>query len=121
MIIKGLPDNTSYAITESQEDYTAALVLTGDTTNGVDTTTGTEINNTLTVVKPGEDDADWTAGYVDTALKDDADAKFTNTREGTIPTGVILSIAAPAAVGAAAIGGIAFILIRNKRRKSEEE
>ena len=121
MIIKGLPDNTSYAITESQEDYTPALVLTGDTTNGVDTTTGTEINNTLTVVKPGEDDADWTAGYVDTALKDDADAKFTNTREGTIPTGVILSIAAPAAVGAAAIGGIAFILIRNKRRKSEEE
>ncbi|GEM_PF-630435 len=121
VIIKGLPDNTSYAITESQEDYTPALVLTGDTTNGVDTTTGTEINNTLTVVKPGEDDADWTAGYVDTALKDDADAKFTNTREGTIPTGVILSIAAPAAVGAAAIGGIAFILIRNKRRKSEEE
>ena len=121
VIIKGLPDNTSYAITESQEDYTAALVLTGDTTNGVDATTGTEINNTLTVDNTGTDDANWTAGYVDTALKDDADAKFTNTREGTIPTGVILSIAAPAAVGAAAIGGIAFILIRNKRRKSEEE
>ena len=54
-------------------------------------------------------------------FKEDTNAKFTNTREGTIPTGVILSIAAPAAVGAAAIGGIAFILIRNKRRKSEEE
>lgn len=120
VIIKGLPDNTSYAITESQEDYTAALVLTGDTKNG-DATTGTEINNTLTVDNADADDANWTAGYVDTALKDDADAKFTNTREGTIPTGVILSIAAPAAVGAAAIGGIAFILIRNKRRKSEEE
>ncbi|MBP3793708.1 MAG: hypothetical protein ILA24_06685 [Ruminococcus sp.] len=121
VIIKGLPDNTSYAITESQEDYTAALVITGDTTNGVDATTGTEIDNTLTVDNADADDANWTAGYVDTALKDDADAKFTNTRKGTIPTGVILSIAAPAAVGAAAIGGIAFILIRNKRRKSEEE
>ena len=121
IVVKGLPDKTSYAVTESQEDYTAALVLTGDTTNGVDATTGTEINNTLTVDNTGTDDANWTAGYVDTALKDDADAKFTNTREGTIPTGVILSIAAPAAVGAAAIGGIAFILIRNKRRKSEEE
>ena len=121
IVVKGLPDKTSYAVTESQEDYTAALVLTGDTTNGVDETTGTEINNTLTVDNTGADDANWTAGYVDTALKDDADAKFTNTREGTIPTGVILSIAAPAAVGAAAIGGIAFILIRNKRRKSEEE
>lgn len=120
VIIKGLPDNTSYAITESQEDYTAALVLTGDTKNG-DATTGTEINNTLTVVDTDENDANWTAGYTDTALQKDTNAKFTNTREGTIPTGVILSIAAPAAVGAAAIGGIAFILIRNKRRKSEEE
>ncbi len=120
VIIKGLPDNTSYAITESQEDYTAALVLTGDTKNG-DATTGTEINNTLTVVDTDENDANWTAGYTDTALQEDTNAKFTNTREGTIPTGVILSIAAPAAVGAAAIGGIAFILIRNKRRKSEEE
>ena len=119
IVVKGLPDNTSYAITESQEDYTAALVLTGDTKNG-DATTGTDIN-ALTVDTTDNDNAKWTAGYVDTALKDDTDAKFTNTREGTIPTGVIISIAAPAAVGAAAIGGIAFILIRNKRRKSEEE
>ena len=119
IVVKGLPDNTSYAITESQEDYTAALVLTGDTKNG-DATTGTDIN-ALTVDTTDNDNAKWTAGYVDTALKDDTDAKFTTTREGTIPTGVIISIAAPAAVGAAAIGGIAFILIRNKRRKSEEE
>ena len=121
IVVKGLPDKTSYAVTESQEDYTAALVLTGDTTNGVDATTGTDIDNTLTVDNTGTDDANWTAGYTDTALQKDTNAKFTNTREGTIPTGVILSIAAPAAVGAAAIGGIAFILIRNKRRKSEEE
>lgn len=121
IVVKGLPDKTSYAVTESQEDYDAALELTGDTKNGVDATTGTEINNTLTVDNTGTDDANWTAGYTDTALQKDTNAKFTNTREGTIPTGVILSIAAPAAVGAAAIGGIAFILIRNKRRKSEEE
>ncbi len=120
VIIKGLPDNTSYAITESQEDYTAALVLTGDTKNG-DDSNGADIDNTLTVVDNTDNNANWTAGYTDTALQKDTNAKFTNTREGTIPTGVILSIAAPAAVGAAAIGGIAFILIRNKRRKSEEE
>jgi len=120
IVVKGLPDKTSYAITESQEDYTAALVLTGDTKNG-DDSNGADIDNTLTVVDNTDDDANWTAGYTDTALQKDTNAKFTNTREGTIPTGVILSIAAPAAVGAAAIGGIAFILIRNKRRKSEEE
>ncbi len=120
VIIKGLPDKTSYAVTESQEDYTAALVLTGDTKNG-DDSNGADIDNTLTVDTTDKDNAKWTAGYTDTALQKDTNAKFTNTREGTIPTGVILSIAAPAAVGAAAIGGIAFILIRNKRRKSEEE
>lgn len=120
IVVKGLPDKTSYAVTESQEDYTAALVLTGDTKNG-DDSNGADIDNTLTVVDNTDNNANWTAGYTDTALQKDTNAKFTNTREGTIPTGVILSIAAPAAVGAAAIGGIAFILIRNKRRKSEEE
>ena len=119
IVVKGLPDKTSYAITESQEDYTAALVLTGDTKNG-DDSNGADIDNTLTVDTTKDNNANWTAGYTDTALQKDTNAKFTNTREGTIPTGVIISIAAPAAVGAAAIGGIAFILIRNKRRKSEE-
>ena len=95
-------------------------MLTGDTKNG-DDSNGADIDNTLTVVDNTDNNANWTAGYTDTALQKDTNAKFTNTREGTIPTGVILSIAAPAAVGAAAIGGIAFILIRNKRRKSEEE
>ena len=118
--IKGLSDNTSYAITESQEDYTATLALTGDTKNG-DETNGTEINNTLTVVTSGSTAADWTAGYVDTALKADATAAFTNTREGTIPTGILLSVAAPAGVGVVVIGGIAYLLIKNKRRDAEEE
>ena len=116
--IKGLSDNTSYAITESQEDYTAALALTGDTKNG-DETTGTIIS-ALTVDTNGDTAADWTAGYVDTALKADATAAFTNTREGTIPTGVILSIAAPAVVGLGVLSLIITLNVKKKREEAEE-
>ena len=62
-----------------------------------------------------------TATITDTKIEDDVDAAFTNTRKGTIPTGILLSVAAPAAVGIVVIGGIAYLLIKNKRREAEEE
>ena len=57
----------------------------------------------------------------DTKLKNDAYETFTNDKTGTIPTGILLSVAAPAGVGIVVIGGIAYLLIKNKRREAEEE
>lgn len=57
----------------------------------------------------------------DDYIKGNAIVDFTNTRTGTIPTGILLSVAAPAAVGVVVIGGIAYLLIKNKRREAEEE
>ncbi len=105
--VQGLPKETTYTITEAAEDYTAANGITDalSTLNW----DGTEGNDAL---------SDPTNGTIDNK---DIHTGFTNTREGTIPTGVILAVAAPAGVGLAAIGGIAYLLIRNKRRKAEEE
>ena len=57
----------------------------------------------------------------DDYIKGDAVIDFTNTRQGTIPTGVLLSIAAPAGVGIVVIAGIVYLLIKDRRRKTEEE
>ena len=108
--IRGLAKGTKYTITEAPEDYTPSAVATaGDDKNTGDASgTGTAItlsNNAMS----------------DDYIQDDAVIDFTNTRKGTIPTGILLSVAAPAGVGIVVIGGIAYLLIKNKRRKAEEE
>ena len=114
--IKGLSDKTSYTITEYQEDYEPEFVLTGDTKNG-DEDAGTNITS-LTVDTTDSTVESWTAKYADTALTKDTNAAFKNTRQGTIPTGILLSVAAPAGVGVVVISGIAYLVIKNKRSKS---
>ena len=51
---------------------------------------------------------------------DDVATGFTNSKDGTIPTGVILSIAGPAVVGLAVIGGLIFMIIKRKKEDSED-
>ena len=108
--IRGLAKGTKYTITEAPEDYTPSAVATAgtDKNTGDATDTGTAItlsNNAMS----------------DDYIQGDAIIDFTNTREGTIPTGILLSVAAPAGVGIVVIGGIAYLLIKNKRREAEEE
>ena len=97
--ILGLADGTSYTIEETPEDYVASADVTGDTTDVTD-----------------EDKK-----VSDKGLTADTKVDFTNDRSGTIPTGVILSVAAPVVIGLAVLGGIVFLVIRNKKRESEEE
>lgn len=107
IVIKGIADGTSYTITEVQEDYTPSVTLSGDTMTGdneqTNITTGENINS-----------------ISDTALKNDTNVAFSNNRSGTIPTGIILSVAPTAIIGLIVIGGIVFLIIRNKKRKYEE-
>ena len=92
VVIRGLPQNASYTVTEDAEDYLSS-VPDGCTNSGVIGNIAGE--NKLTR------------------------AGFTNTRNGVIPTGVMVTIA-PFAV-ATAIGGVGIASISMKKRKKEEE
>lgn len=126
--IQGLPNGIGYEMTEWQDDYTPTVSLkttennkTYDNKNG-DDTNGTLINapeiiNVSNVV----DDPENTAKIVDTKITNDVYATFTNTRKGVIPTGILISVAPAAIVGICVIGGIVFLIAKNKRRESEED
>lgn len=108
--IRGLAKGTKYTITEAPEDYTPSAVATA----GTDKNTG-DASDTGTAITLSNN------AMSDDYIQGDAIIDFTNTREGTIPTGILLSVAAPAGVGIVVIGGIVYLLIKNKRRKTEEE
>ncbi|MBQ8961241.1 MAG: hypothetical protein IJ071_08535 [Ruminococcus sp.] len=97
--INGLPAGAKYTIVEAEEDYTPS-VDNSDTKKNTETDTDTASNST--------------------GIDQDVTAAFTNTKSGTIPTGILLSIAAPAVIGLIAIGFIVTLLAKN-RRKAEEE
>ena len=103
--ILGLAEGTAYEIEETPEDYVASARITGDTERTADSSDVALADNKV----------------FDTELTEDTTVAFTNDRQGTIPTGVILSVAAPVAIGVAVLGGIVFLFIRNKKRDAEEE
>ncbi|MBR4345942.1 MAG: hypothetical protein IKP75_03260 [Oscillospiraceae bacterium] len=115
--VTGLPTGIGYTVTEVGEDYkveyTAAAgtdKITADVLNTETSTyTGTDITATN---QTGEVSA------TDSLLRADAQVDFTNTKEGVIPTGVILSVAAPVIIGIIAAAGIIAIFMR-KRRKAD--
>ena len=90
IVIRGLAPDATYTITENAEDYSSA-VMTGKTNSG-------------------------TIGTVAGANKM-IEAGFTNTRDGVIPTGVMVSVASGVVLIAVAI--IALLILG--RKKAEEE
>ena len=103
--ILGLAEGTAYEIEETPEDYVASARITGDTKRTADSSDVALADNKV----------------FDTELTEDTTVAFTNDRQGAIPTGVILSVAAPVAIGVAVLGGIVFLFVRNKKRDTEEE
>ncbi|MBQ3920575.1 MAG: QVPTGV class sortase B protein-sorting domain-containing protein, partial [Oscillospiraceae bacterium] len=98
----------------------AGRTVTGDYdgTNG-----STTIADTLNIQLNSNIQADPgnTATITDTKIEKDVDVQFTNTRKGTIPTGVILSVAAPATIGIAVVGGIIYLVAKRKKDEDDEE
>lgn len=109
--IQGLAKDTVYSVTENAEDYKS--------------TEGTETVAVEAVGNYGDPDYVAEKLYNDpvsgTVASDDIYTGYTNDRSGTIPTGVILSVAAPVVIGLAVLGGIVFLVIRNKKRENEDE
>ena len=93
VVIRGLAPNADYTVTENSEDYKSD-VKTGDTNSGV----------------------------IGTVAGDNkmATAGFTNTRDGVIPTGIIISVAGLLVVGIIAVIGFVFFGIRSKKRYDED-
>ena len=104
--LKGIPKTATYEVTEA--DYSADGYVTEDAVTK--NFTITDGSNTITF-----DDA--TSGTINA---DDIQTGFTNTKDGTIPTGVILSVAGLLIVGIIAVIGFVFFGIRSKRRYDED-
>ncbi len=110
--INGIADGTTYSIveigaTENPSDTAVVLNNEGYSTSGVitegsATSDGSFTNNTRTAT-------DSTTG-----IKADTTVAYTNTKNGTVPTGVLLSYTPAAVVGIIVIAGIIF-LVRKRR------
>lgn len=102
IIIRGLARDTKYTVSENKEDYKASIVATEDV-----------VDNSVTIANTGDSATD--SGIVgNTALA------FTNTRDGIIPTGILLSATPWIIVGVVVVAGLAFFAIRSRRKYDEE-
>ncbi len=115
VIVKGLPYGVGYELQEVQDDYVPSVELSEE--EGYDYVTKDGANDQSKVeaslnVVTGNDP---TATIADTCISGDVDITFTNEREGTIPTGVVVSIAAPSAAAAALIGVLVVLHVKKKK------
>lgn len=107
--VQGVALNSGYSVNEDadtldKDSYDPSAVITGDTKNGSNTTDpDVSMDATNYTVK-------------DSALTADTTVTYTNTKAGTIPTGVIMSVVPGAVVciGAAA----AVVVMMNKKKES---
>lgn len=96
--VKGIPDHANYTVSEVAEDYKSV--------EGAGTIGSTTFNDPVSE----------TTG----ATEDDVHTGFTNTRDGVIPTGILLSATPWIIVGVVVIAGLAFFAIRSRRKYDEE-
>ena len=105
--ILGLPMGTTYNVVENEEDYTPAVTVTGDKDTADPTASEA-------VIAAGNNGA---SGNIDADDDNEIRAAFTNTRDGIIPTGVIMAIA-PFAIGLCLFGAVIIFFIGKKRRSA---
>lgn len=108
IVIKGVTANASYTVAEDKavvdaEAYTPAAAVTGDDAKK----DGTKIA------------MDKNYAVADDALTADATVAFTNTKNGTIPTGIIMSVAPYAAI--VLLGGAGATIVMRKKKEEDAE
>lgn len=91
--IDGLAQGTKWTVTEAEEDYTPAATATGDEDVKADKNTASD---------------------TETGITKDTDVVLTNTKKGTIPTGVFMGFGGVAAV--TLLGGAGLVATRKKKR-----
>ena len=105
--IMGIPEGATYTITE--DDYTSDGYVKTETSS-----TNTFTIGTGTSAKTFKDATTGTIGT------DDLFVGFINTKNGVIPTGVLLSATGLIIVGIIVVIGVVFFGIRSKKRYEEE-
>ena len=98
--VKGLPEDSSYALAENKEDYVSA--------NGI----------AASIARGGIAHSDPLSG---TIAASDIRTGFTNTRNGIVPTGILFAAAPAAGTAALGIAGLAVILIGRRRRNDKDD
>ncbi len=101
--INGIPEGLGYIVSEEKEDYTSNVT----------------VNNTDGLDADGVKNSD-NSQVTDSRLTGTARLTFTNSKDGTIPTGVLTTVAASVGIVAIGLAGIIFGIVNN-RKKSEEE
>ena len=109
--IVGLSEGVGYSVTEEKEDYTSS--------EGILQTDSSFDENNDGTCEALTDSATGTISKESGVLKS-VHTGYTNTRDGVIPTGVILSVAPWVVAGIVLIGGIVFFAIRSRRKLEEE-
>ncbi len=112
--ICGLGKDVHYKVTEDAENYTstdkiAKLDAAGRPLSSLDWDPSSEGCDALE--NPTEGDIEGA----------DIHTGFTNSRSGAIPTGVILSVAAPATIGIVVVAGIIYLVAKRRKDDDSEE
>ena len=100
--IRGIAPNATYEISEDAEDYKSEAAAVNGYTDQVKTDS---TNATLGAVA-GDNKAVKTS--------------FKNTRDGIIPTGILMSAAPWILLGVVVVGGVIFFLVRSRKKYEEE-
>lgn len=98
--VQGIAKGTTYAVTENTEDYKSTANTAANSVVEIKADTGSaEVNGTIA-------SKDLTTGYL-------------NTRDGVIPTGVIMAVAPFAAV--TLLGAVGMVTIKMRKKEDDEE
>ena len=98
--VQGLPRGCSYELTEDKEDYVSTVGLN---------------------ISPSRGDADNSARITGTIADADIKTGFTNTREGIVPTGIMMAAGPAAGIFALGGAGLAGFIAVKRRRSGEDE
>lgn len=102
IIIQGLGGKTGYTVTEAENAYKTKIDVEGDTTNA-------EKNDIAAVVD--------SKVVTDAAVTADTIVKYTNSKDGTVPTGIIMPIAGATSIMLIGGAGVGYFILKNKKRE----